>query len=168
MRLQISVTIIDVMSVIYNTNDLYQLSHRLSCAHEQKARWACIMHWWALSIGVASVANKKALFVTLLDHNPQFDAHWSQFFAEFNWFVVLASRLDACISRYGNFCANDDTTDYFSPCAWARGNDVTTVAFSDSDLNLFADDVLYCVIKNPADFDQCAIDTNSVSSYISG
>ena len=45
MRLQISVTIIDVTSVIYNIDDLYQLGHRLnSCAHEQKAQWACIMH----------------------------------------------------------------------------------------------------------------------------
>ena len=35
------------------------------------------------------------------------------------------SRLDAYISRYGYFCANDDdddTTDYFTPCACARGN----------------------------------------------
>ena len=40
---------------------------------------------------------------------------------------------------------------------------------SDSDLNLFADDiVLYRVIKNPADFDQLQSDINSVSSYISG
>ena len=81
----------------------------------------------ALSIGMATVANKKALFVTLVDRIPRFDAHWSQFFAEFNWFVVLASRLDAYISRYGDFCANDnndndnDTADYFTPCACARG-----------------------------------------------
>ena len=69
MRLQISVTIIDVTSVIYNIDDLYQLGHRLnSCAHEQKAQWA-------LSIGVASVANKKVLFVMLVDRNPRFDAH---------------------------------------------------------------------------------------------
>ena len=62
---------------------------------------------------------------------PRFDAHWSQFFAEFDWFVVITSRLDAYISRYGDFCANDnngddndDTTDYFTPCACARGNDI--------------------------------------------
>ena len=31
----------------------------------------------------------------------------------------------AYISRYGDFCAhnNNDTTDYFTPCACARGND---------------------------------------------
>ena len=36
------------------------------------------------------------------------------------------SCLDAYISRYGDFCANDDndnddTTDYFTPCACAHG-----------------------------------------------
>ena len=32
------------------------------------------------------------------------------------------SRLDAYISRYGDFCANDDdTTNYFTPCACMRG-----------------------------------------------
>ena len=32
------------------------------------------------------------------------------------------SRLDAYISRYGDFCPHDDdTTDYFTPCACARG-----------------------------------------------
>ena len=63
---------------------------------------------------------QKALFVTLVDRIPRFEAHWSRFFAEFNWFVVLTSRLDAYISIYGDFCANDnnnnnDTTDYFTP-----------------------------------------------------
>ena len=78
---------------------------------------------------VATVANEKALFVTLVDRIPWFDAHWSQFFAEFDWFVVTTSCLDTYISRYGDFCANDDdddddddTTDYFTPCACARGN----------------------------------------------
>ena len=38
---------------------------------------------------------------------------------------MLTSRLDAYISRYGDFCANDndnDTTDYLTPYACARGN----------------------------------------------
>ena len=39
---------------------------------------------------------------------------------------MLMSRLDAYISRYGDFCAHDDndndTTDYFTPCACAWGN----------------------------------------------
>ena len=43
---------------------------------------------------------------------------------------MITSCLDAYISRYGDFCANDnndnddnnDTTDYFTPCACARGN----------------------------------------------
>ena len=81
------------------------------------------MHWWALPIGVATVANKKALFVTLMDRIHRFDTYWSQFFAKFDRFIVLTSRLDAYILRYGNFCANnnnnnnndnDDTTDYFT------------------------------------------------------
>ena len=46
---------------------------------------------------------------------------------------MLMSRLDAYISRYGDFCANDnnddndDTTDYFTPCACARGNYLTNI-----------------------------------------
>ena len=40
--------------------------------------------------------------------------------------MVLTSRLDVYISTYGDFCAhddnNDDMTDYFTPCACARGN----------------------------------------------
>ena len=75
------------------------------------------------------VANKKAPCLTIVDPIPWFDAHWSQFFTEFDWFAVLTSHLDACISRYGDFCANDDndnnnnlndnddTTDCFTPCA---------------------------------------------------
>ena len=44
---------------------------------------------------------------------------------------MLTSRLDAYISRYGDFFANDDdnnndTTDYFTPCACARGKNVKT------------------------------------------
>ena len=41
---------------------------------------------------------------------------------------MLTSRLDAYISRYGNFGAHDnddndnDTTDYFTPCACTRAN----------------------------------------------
>ena len=79
-----------------------------------------------LSIGMAS---KKALFVTLVDRISRFDAHESHFFAEFDGVIVLMSRLDAYISRYGDFCANDNdnddnndnTTNYFSSYACARG-----------------------------------------------
>ena len=47
------------------------------------------------------------------------------------------SRLDVYISRYGDFCAHDDndnnndnndTTDYFTPCTCARGNNSVTSA----------------------------------------
>ena len=67
---------------------------------------------------------QKAQFVTLVDRIPQFEAHWSQFFAKFDWFVVIMSHLDAYISRYGDFCANDnddDTTDYFTPLCMRAG-----------------------------------------------
>ena len=44
---------------------------------------------------------------------------------------MLTSRLDVYISRYGDFCAHDDnddndndTTDYFTSCACARGNNL--------------------------------------------
>ena len=111
--------------IIFRTSTIFTSHMLVSCAHEQKAQ--CI-HWWALSIGVATMANKKALFMTLVDCIPQFDAHWSHFFAEFDWFVVLTSRLDAYISRYGDFCANDndndndnDTTDYFTPLRMRAG-----------------------------------------------
>ena len=47
---------------------------------------------------------------------------------------MLTSRLDVYISRYGDFCAHDDnddnnndTTDYFTPCACARGNNYVQV-----------------------------------------
>ena len=74
---------------------------------------------------MATVANKKALFVMLVDRILLFDAYWSHFFAEFDWFFMFMSRLDAYISRNGDFCANDDdTTDYFTPCACARGNNI--------------------------------------------
>ena len=50
-------------------------SHTLSsCAHEQKAYYALCIEY-ALSIGVAMVVNKKALFVTLVDRVARFDAH---------------------------------------------------------------------------------------------
>ena len=75
---------------------------------------------------MAMVVNKKALFEMLMDHVPRFEAYWSQFFDELDWFVLLTSRIDANISRYGDFCANDcyndNTTDYlnYTPCAVAR------------------------------------------------
>ena len=92
------------------------------------------MHWWALSIGVATVANKKALFVMLVDRIPRFDAHWSHFFAEFDSFFMITSPIDTYISRYGDFCANndDDTTDYFTPCACVRGNNIMDTPTFDS------------------------------------
>ena len=76
------------------------------------------MHWvQALSIGVVTLANKKALFMTPVDRVHRFNAQWSQFFTEFDWFVVLTSRLDAYILTYDDFYVHNDdndndTTDY--------------------------------------------------------
>ena len=50
-------------------DDLYQSI--IMYAHEQKAQ-GCE---WAVSIGVVTKANKKALFVTLVDHIPRFETH---------------------------------------------------------------------------------------------
>ena len=48
---------------------------------------------------------------------------------------MLTSRLDAYISRYGDFCTNDndndnndDTTDYFTPCACAWGKNTALIS----------------------------------------
>ena len=79
----------------------------------------CIESSLALLIGVATMGNTKALFVMLMDRVPRFEAYWSQFFAEFDWLLVLTSGLDTYIPRYGNFGAHDnnddDTTDYLTP-----------------------------------------------------
>ena len=63
------------------------------------------------------MTNKKALFKTLVDCVPRFDAHGSQYFTKFYRFVMLMNHLDTNIS---DFCANDDMTDYFTLCACAR------------------------------------------------
>ena len=67
------------------------------------------------SIGVVTLAKKKALFEIPVDHVHRFDAQWSLFFTEFDWCIVFTSRLEAYISRYGDFFAHDndnDMTDY--------------------------------------------------------
>ena len=75
--LQISVTAIDI-------DDLYQ-SYAwplpVSCVHEQKAVCICI-------VGTVDRrgygGQQKGTIVTLVDRIPRFDAHLSQFFAEFD------------------------------------------------------------------------------------
>ena len=80
---------------------------------------------------------------------------------------MLTSRLDAYISRYGDFCANDDddddddddTTDYFTPCACARGNNALQGRLSENYLtqNFIAKNILdtkYLQIFS-RDADQC-------------
>jgi len=46
-------------------------------------------------------------------------------------------------------------------------NDVATAISSDSDVNMFADDIaLYCIIKTPADYTHLQSDINSICSCI--
>ena len=74
-------------------------------------------------MGVATMANKMTLFVTFVDRAKQFEAHSSQFFADFDSLV-------AQMPRSGDFCGDHDNrqtdrqidrqTDYFTH-ACARG-----------------------------------------------
>ena len=84
------------------------------------------MHWVG-TVDRRGYGDQQKLFVTLMDCVSRFDTHRSQFFAEFDWFIVLTSGLDTYISRYGDFCANnddndDDTTNYFTPWAGVWSN----------------------------------------------
>ena len=54
-------------------DDLYHLVVRMSGKYDTYALY--IESTLALSIGVATVANKKALFVRLVDRVPQFEAY---------------------------------------------------------------------------------------------
>ena len=76
---------------------------------------------WALSIGVATVANKKALFVMLVDHIPWFDAHWS-FFCQI-WLIhyakMLLRWLHLEIWRF--LCSQQRHNRLLYPLAHARG-----------------------------------------------
>ena len=47
----------------------------------------------------------------LMGRTEGFEAYWSQFFADFDGFVVLTSRSDAYISRSGDFRGDDDDDD---------------------------------------------------------
>ena len=83
------------------------------------------------SIGVVTLAKKKALFEIPVDHVHRFDAQWSLFFTEFDWCIVFTSPLEAYISRYGDFFAHDndnDMTDYFTPCTCTRGKYAAGIA----------------------------------------
>ena len=107
-----TIAIASAIDVTSRTFDKQNIRRSLSVVHLATKLCAWVestmgMHY-AQSIGVATVANKKVLSVTLVDCVPQFDAHWSQFFTEFNWFIMLTSRLNAYVSRYGEFCAIND------------------------------------------------------------
>ena len=63
------------------SDDLYQAT----CVHEQKTYGL----QWAPSMGMATMANKYALFVTFMGPEEQFKAHLSNFFTDFDLFVAL-------------------------------------------------------------------------------
>jgi hypothetical protein len=92
----------------------------ISCAHERRGH-GC-MHYASNRLPVDRRGYQKALFVTLMDRVSWFQAHWSQFFAEFDWFIVLTSCSDAYTSKSADFCANNDATECFTPSACAQGN----------------------------------------------
>ena len=89
------------------------------------------MHWVGIVNRHGYVSQQKS---TICDAREPCPLIWSTpklVLAEFDWFLVLTSRLDAYISKYDDFCAHDDnddndndndTTDYFTPYACARGN----------------------------------------------
>ena len=60
-----------LISTIFTNHILGYLVVRMGTKHNGHA--LCIE--WALSIGVATLANKKALFVTPVDRVHRFDAH---------------------------------------------------------------------------------------------
>ena len=47
---------------------------------------------WAWSMDVATMANKKALFVMLMSRIERIVAHLSQFFANFDIVIMLITR----------------------------------------------------------------------------
>ena len=68
------------------------------------------------------MANINTLFAMLLGCAKGFEAYRSQFFADFDRFVVLTSLSDAYISRSGDFCGDDRQTKPIAlPLAHARG-----------------------------------------------
>ena len=122
-----SSSVIDFTSII-DFDDLYQsYSWLLSCAHEQKTQWTCIMHWVGTVVRRGYVSLQKG---TICDARGPCPLIWRTLKPVFRriWLIryMLTSRLDAYISRYGDICAHDnndnDTTDYFTPCTCAQGN----------------------------------------------
>ncbi len=82
---------------IASATDGFDLGEIRSIEHAQDSLvQACAVVSIGVSdIGVATMGNKKALFVTLMDHVPRFESHWSQFLAKFDWLVMITSRWDA-------------------------------------------------------------------------
>ena len=80
-------------------------------------------HTACSAVGVVDRCGKQnTLVVTFVGRAKWFRAYWSQFSAEFYGFVVLTSRLDAQISRSGDFPADRRQTKPIAlPLAHAHG-----------------------------------------------
>ena len=78
---------------------------------------------WYLLIDVIMMANKKAQFVTLV--SPSI---WSLLKPVSLLNLLYLQMAEVQVSKYGSFCANNNinnnnnTTDYITPCTWARDN----------------------------------------------
>ena len=48
-----------------------------------------------MGVQLIGVANKNAVFMTLVSPTKRFEAQWSKFFEGFDGFVVITSRSDA-------------------------------------------------------------------------
>ena len=71
-------------------------------------------------MGMATMANKKMLFVTFEDRAKRFKAHSSQFFADFDLFIVLTSFSDASCRDLVIYVVTTDGHGCFTP-AHAHG-----------------------------------------------
>ena len=88
-------------------------------------------HWQVWSIGVAG---ENARFAVFMGRSKQSEANRRQFFVTSTVWWHRALCQNTYLLKFGNFCAydnnddnnndNDDRTDYFTPCACARGNNL--------------------------------------------
>ena len=99
-------------------DDLYNVRGQLcETAQGMHSHAYAITRAW--SMGMAAMANKNTLFVTLVSRATRFEAHWCRFIVKFNRFVVLTSPSGAYILRSGNFLWTTMTQSITSPLAHA-------------------------------------------------
>ena len=90
--------------------------------HEQKylACWCMLVN----GMGMVTVANKRTLFVTFMDHAKWFKVHSSQFVADFNWLIALTNcSIDVEIWGFSWWQQTDrQTNQLLYRCACVQGN----------------------------------------------